>query len=143
MKIFVKIFVLLYFVSVILGCSGVNEATVSSTSSLSLHKTDHNYSVVQESLPRSFDDIGSALKWREGQCILHQSAFDGGANVFDYYTGEAIPGKEAFYIIKSRISTPGGHNTIAFKDMESYEKFLSGNGKGKIITLDSLIGSEE
>jgi hypothetical protein len=110
MKMFFKICILSYFVSVIIGCSGANKATVSSNASVLPHDNDLNYSVVQESLPKSFDDIGSALKWRDGQCILHQSAFDGGAKVFDYYSGKAIPVKEAVYVINSRISTSGGHH---------------------------------
>ena len=143
MKMILKIFVLMYFVLVIIGCSSVNKANVSSNATVPVHETDHNYSVVQESLPKSFDDIGSALKWRDGQCILHQSAFDGGARVFDYYSGEAISVKEGVYVINRGTSTSGGQLTIAFKDLESAERFISENGAGKIITYDSLLGSEE
>ncbi len=143
MKLLFKICVLMYFVSIIIGCSSVNKTNVSSRTAVLPYKADHNYSVVQESSPKFFNDIGSAIKWRDDQCILHQSAFDREAKVFDCYDGKAIMVKEAVYVIHGMISTPGGHDTIALKDLENAEKFLSDNGTGKIITFDTLVVSEQ
>lgn len=91
------------------------------------------------STPVAFDDIGCALLWRENQCTAIQMSFDATAQVFDYYTEEALNAKDAFYVQDTKIKTPRGYGIAAFKDRESAEKFISENGKGKILTYDDLL----
>ncbi|UCG77221.1 MAG: nitrous oxide reductase accessory protein NosL [Nitrospirota bacterium] len=98
-----------------------------------------HYAVTQPNAPNSFVDIGSALEWRKDQCVLHQSAFDGGAKVEDFITGEKVEASEATYVSGTSTKTPGGHNIIAFKDRGAAEKFISQQGRGKILRLDELL----
>lgn len=98
-----------------------------------------HFSVTQTNSPKSFTDIGSALSWRDSQCVLHQTAFDCGAKVSDYYTGEKIAVRDAIYVSAFGIKTPGGYDLIAFEERKSAEKFLADNGRGKILTLDEVL----
>lgn len=134
---------LLFICSIVGSCSGMHRTSETTGSPVFSERADHNLSVVQESMPKSFEDLDSALKWRGSQCILHQSAFDGGAKVFDYFSGEAIPVREGVYVINNELSTSGGQRTVAFKSLDGAERFLSENGRGTVVTYDVLIGSEE
>jgi hypothetical protein len=134
---------LLCCVSIVVSCSGMHGVNASSRAAEFYDERDHYLSVIQESRPKTFEDIDRVLKWRDNQCILHQSAFDGGAKVFDYFTGEAIPVREGVYVIDSGIETSGGQRTIAFKDRDSAERFISENGTGTIVAYEALVGSEE
>ncbi len=104
-------------------------------------KEERKYvSVIQtKSEPESFDTIGSALQWRDEQCPIHQNAFDIGAMAFDYFTGEAIPVRDAVYVKGAGVLEPAEHDIIAFKDRAAADDFIAGKGKGQSLTFEDVL----
>lgn len=133
----IRFFILLTLVPLLTNCQSVRDSKISVSPEL------RNLSVRQigES-PSRFNTMSAALAWRDSQCILHQSAFDRSARVLDYYSGEEIDVKDAFYVAGPRSRESADSGIIAFRDLKSAERFRSENGSGRILTFDELITSE-
>ncbi|WP_296823958.1 nitrous oxide reductase accessory protein NosL [Sulfurovum sp.] len=58
--------------------------------------------------------------------------------VSDYYTIEAIPAKEAFYVLDADVFGPMGHELIAFKDKKSAQTFMDEHHGKKIVKFDEI-----
>lgn len=71
--------------------------------------------VVKEGEPVYFRDIGSALKWRAGECIATQVVCDASTWAFDYLSGRRIHMRAGYYVISPKIATPAGHGVVALE----------------------------
>lgn len=60
--------------------------------------------------------------------------------VSDYYTIEAIPAKEAFYVLDADVFGPMGHELIAFKDKKSAQTFMAEHHGKAIMSFDEITG---
>ena len=58
--------------------------------------------------------------------------------VTDYYTLEAIPAREAWYVYDSDVFGPMGHELIPFKSKKSAESFVSDHHGKKIVKFDEI-----
>ena len=58
--------------------------------------------------------------------------------VSDYYTIEAIPAKEAFYVVGSTIFGPMGHELIAFGSLKSAKVFSSEHNGREILKFTEI-----
>lgn len=101
------------------------------------------FSVIMPRVPgmegSSFDDIGCAVVWRNGECASRQSTFDSNAFTFDYLTGEQIALENAFFAVETGVKTPMGYDIVAFKDKPAAEKQVKSSGKGRIYKLFELV----
>jgi hypothetical protein len=94
--------------------------------------------LMEEIEPMAFDDIGCSLLWREGECAMRMSAFDGYARVYDYLTNEPILIEKAFFAYGPEIKTPRGYGIIAFKTREQAAAAAAQSGKAKLLTFQEL-----
>jgi hypothetical protein len=85
-----------------------------------------------------FDDIGCALEWREGECAMRTSAFDGNARVHDFRTGEPVLIEQSFFVHAAGLTTPMGYDIAAFKNKEDGETLVRENGRGTVLTFNQL-----
>jgi hypothetical protein len=84
--------------------------------------------------PMSFDDIGCSMLWRDGECAMRMSAFDGNARVYDYLTNEPVLIENAFFAYgPPGIKTPRGYGIIAFKTREQAAVVAAQSGKAKVV----------
>lgn len=121
----------------ILSCSAAFLSDTTASESAAVPK--EHFLVTQPSdTPSAFDDILEALRWRDSQCLLHQTGFDKTAVVRDYFSGDKIPVKDAFYVKGSSIVTPSGGDIISFADRDTAVRFMRDHG-GKIVTYDQII----
>ncbi len=60
--------------------------------------------------------------------------------VSDYYTIEAIPAKEAFYVLDADVFGPMGHELIPFKNEKSAKTFLEEHHGKKIVRFNEITG---
>ena len=60
--------------------------------------------------------------------------------VSDYYTIEAIPAKEAFYVLDADVYGPMGHELIPFKNEKSAKTFLEEHHGKKIVRFNEITG---
>ena len=58
--------------------------------------------------------------------------------VSDYYTIEAIPAKEAFYVLDADVFGPMGHELIPFKSVESAKTFMAEHNGKSIVKFDEI-----
>jgi len=58
--------------------------------------------------------------------------------VSDYYTLEAIPAKEAFYVVDPDVYGPMGHELVPFKKEESAKTFMAEHHGKKIVKFDEI-----
>jgi nitrous oxide reductase accessory protein NosL len=61
--------------------------------------------------------------------------------VSDYYTLEAIPAKEAFYVLDPDVYGPMGHELIPFKDLKSAKVFMEEHHGKKIVRFGEITDS--
>ena len=61
--------------------------------------------------------------------------------VSDYYTLEAIPAKEAFYVLDSDVFGPMGRELIPFKNLKSAEDFSADHNGRSIVKFDEITDS--
>jgi RNA recognition motif-containing protein len=102
--------------------------------------SDKKYSVKGDvNGPTSYGDIGCAFVKRKQYCAMEQISFDNTAEAHDYYSGESIRMSESFYVIESNTKTPMGYGIVAFKDIESANRFITERQKGKILTFDEIM----
>jgi len=124
------------YLTLVLSCAAVS-ANKTATPSASPVPKEHHLVTQTSDTPSAFDDMIEALKWRDSQCVLHQSGFDRTAIVRDYFSGEKIPVKEAIYVKGSDITTPAGGDVISLLKREDAERFVNIHG-GTIVTYDYL-----
>ncbi|HFC03675.1 MAG TPA: nitrous oxide reductase, partial [Nitratifractor salsuginis] len=60
--------------------------------------------------------------------------------VTDFYTLEAIPAKEAYYVIGSRLYGPMGNELIPFKTEKEAKDFMADHGGDRIVRFDEITG---
>ncbi len=60
--------------------------------------------------------------------------------VTDYYTLEAIPAKEAYYVIGSKLYGPMGNELIPFKTEKEARDFMADHGGDRIVRFDQITG---
>jgi hypothetical protein len=136
----IKLFLIMLSSLMLVNCQSLERTKDATVASSKTGRSVRSHSsVIQPNSPKSCTDIGSAILWREQQCILHQTAFDSGAKIADYYSGEKIPVREALSVWGSGITTPGGRDMIAFEDRKSAEKFMEERGRGEILTFDDIL----
>ena len=58
--------------------------------------------------------------------------------VSDYYTLEAIPAKEAFYVLDPDVYGPMGHELVPFKSKESAKIFMSEHHGKALVRFDEI-----
>ncbi len=58
--------------------------------------------------------------------------------VSDYYTLEAIPAKEAFYVLDPDVFGPMGHELVPFKSQKSAQTFMLEHHGKKIVKFDKI-----
>jgi len=131
-RLFISITVLaiLLFPVLVLGGEGIIGKTCDQCGN---RIADKRFAVVIEKKNKTyyFDDLGCALKWRAGKCMPTQVTCDAVTHTFDYYTGERIHVRAAYYVKDSDVRTPGGYGIVAFKDESSAKSFLKEHGGKK------------
>ena len=60
--------------------------------------------------------------------------------VTDFYTLEAIPAKEAYYVIGSDVYGPMGNELIPFKSEKEAKDFIADHGGDRIVCFDEITG---
>ncbi|ADV45785.1 nitrous oxide reductase accessory protein NosL [Nitratifractor salsuginis] len=60
--------------------------------------------------------------------------------VTDYYTLEAIPAKEAYYVIGSKLYGPMGNELIPFKTEKEAKDFIADHGGDRIVRFNEITG---
>lgn len=60
--------------------------------------------------------------------------------VTDFYTLEAIPAKEAYYVIGSKVYGPMGNELIPFKTEKEAGDFIADHGGDRIVRFDEITG---
>ena len=58
--------------------------------------------------------------------------------VTDFYTLEAIPAKEAYYVIGSKLYGPMGNELIPFKTEKEAKDFIADHGGDRIVRFDQI-----
>ena len=58
--------------------------------------------------------------------------------VSDYYSGKGIDGRSAFYVIRSDIYGPMGHELIPFESEEEEKTFLKEHRGTKILPFETI-----
>ena len=58
--------------------------------------------------------------------------------VTDYYTQKAIDGTKAFYVIRSNIYGPMGHELIPFNSKDDAKTFMRDHFGTKILEFDEI-----
>ncbi len=58
--------------------------------------------------------------------------------VNEYYEQELIDAKSAFYVIKSDVTGPMGHDLVPFKDRASAEEFLADHKGEKVLDFEGV-----
>lgn len=113
------------------------------TCNTQLNDAEKKFSVTMPKVPgmegSTFDDIGCAITFRNGECASRQLNFDSNACTFDYNTGEQIPLEKAFFAVGAGVKTPRGDDIAAFKDRTAAEKLVAESGKGSIVKLRELV----
>ncbi len=61
--------------------------------------------------------------------------------VSDYYTIEAIPAKDAFYVLDADVYGPMGHELIPFKSQERAKTFMADHHGKKIVRFEEITGT--
>lgn len=89
--------------------------------------------------PSAYDDIGCAVRSRNGECATRQTIFDSIAIVYDFVTGDAVPAEKAFFAFKTSFRTPMGYGIVAFRDKAQAEKFAAEHGKAKVVRWFELV----
>ena len=87
---------------------------------------------------KCFDDIGCMFRFREQNCTSTQMELDHKIIVRDYNSGEEIPVADAFFVIRSGVSTPQGHGIIAFADKASADKYSSGAAGSAVMDFETI-----
>jgi nitrous oxide reductase accessory protein NosL len=86
-----------------------------------------------------FDGVKDMMKFYfEPQKYAHEPMQNPNIKVTDYYTLEAIDGKEAFYVIGSDKYGPMGHELIPFSTRAKAETFKSDHRGKQIVTFDEI-----
>lgn len=127
------------------GCaspSHENGTTLTTERGISTESSRHTHVIQKGATPSRFDSIEGALTWRDGQCVLHQSAFDGGAQVYDFVTGEEVPVREAIYVAGQAVEDETGHAVIGFKTRQRAERFVGSRGGLRVLSYDELLGEK-
>jgi nitrous oxide reductase accessory protein NosL len=86
-----------------------------------------------------FDGVKDMMKYYifDGDFIYSRDKI-GQMLVSDYYTIEAIPAKEAFYVVGSTIFGPMGHELIAFGTLKSAKVFSSEHNGKEILKFGEI-----
>ena len=95
--------------------------------------------VNQDGKVEVFCDIGDLLTHYEFEGKKGQSAE---IYVKDFITGVWVPGREAYYLTKSKVVTPMRYGILAFKDYASAEKFKREDGGGEIYNFEGVLASK-
>lgn len=104
---------------------------------------DKRFAVIVESEEHGtlyFDDIGCALSYRATKCISTQEACDSVTRVFDYYTGEPVHIRAAYFVVSPSVKTPAGYGIFAFKEEKNARRFLSEHGADKVLDFEQVQG---
>ncbi len=88
----------------------------------------------------SFDGVKDMLKYLKNPKKYHIKP-NYNILVTDYYTQNAIDGKKAYYVIRSDVLGPMGHELIPFKNLKDAKTFLKDHKGEKIIKLDEVTSS--
>jgi polyferredoxin/nitrous oxide reductase accessory protein NosL len=62
--------------------------------------------------------------------------------VHDYYTGEWIDGRKAYYVLGGEVFTPMGYGIAAFEDLDSAERFLRERDGEEILSFTEMAARE-
>jgi len=89
-----------------------------------------------------FDGVKDMMKYYifDGD-FIYDRAHITEMKVSDYYTLEAIPAKEAFYVLDSDVFGPMGREFIPFKSLKSAEDFLADHNGRAIVKFDEITDS--
>ena len=89
-----------------------------------------------------FDGVKDMMKYYifDGDFPYDRSHI-GSMQVSDYYTLEAIPAKEAFYVLDPDVYGPMGHELIPFKDLRSAKTFMEEHHGKKIVRFNEITDS--
>jgi len=136
------------FTLIIIGALTMNALTLAGETSctkcsMKFNEAGKKFSVIMPKVPSmegsSFDDIGCAVVWRNGECAIRQTTFDSNAFTFDYLSGEQVALENAFFVVETGVKTPMSYDIIAFKDKPAAEKQVKTSCKGKIYKLFELV----
>ena len=87
--------------------------------------------VIKEGEPVYFRDIGSAFKWRAGECIATQVVCDASTWAFDFLSGRRLHMRAGYYVISPAIATPSGHGVAVFvEEGDARDALKRYGGKG-------------
>lgn len=103
--------------------------------------SDKRFAVVieDEKETKFLDDIGCLLVFRSSKCLSAQSECDSATSVFDYYTGEKVHIRQAYYVrAGTKIKTPNGSGIVAFREKDGAERFLKEQGLKKMLDFEEL-----
>jgi nitrous oxide reductase accessory protein NosL len=89
-----------------------------------------------------FDGVKDMMKYYifDGD-FIYDRAHITQMKVSDYYTLEAIPAKEAFYVLDSDVFGPMGRELIPFKSLKSAEDFSADHNGRAIVKFDGITDS--
>lgn len=135
----ILITVLVFAASVI----AAEESATCRKCTMKLNEAGKKFAVIMPKIPgmesSSFDDIGCAIAWRNGECATRQSNFDSHALTHDYVTGEQIAMEKSFYAVGAGVKTPKGYDIAAFREKAAAEKLVAERGKGQVLKLFELV----
>lgn len=132
----VVLFLLCSCPALLLSCTTLPGNKSTASAPLSVPKERHLVTQTHDT-PSAFDDMTEALKWRDSQCLLHQSGFDRTAIVRDYLSGEKIRVTDATYVKGSDVVTPSGGDIISFSERAAADDFAKVHG-GQVFSYDEL-----
>jgi hypothetical protein len=96
-------------------------------------------------------DLASVIRKVPVENIILHHIFDGDfpydrsqitdIRVSDYYTLEAIPAKEAYYVLDPDVFGPMGHELVPFKTLKSAQTFKEEHHGKQIVRFDEITDS--
>ncbi|MCV6607596.1 MAG: nitrous oxide reductase accessory protein NosL [Campylobacterales bacterium] len=102
-----------------------------------------HYSIAGKTHHFSFDGVKDLIKFyfhplKWGNYTTSQKKNISKILVTDYYTQRGIDGFKAYYVIRSNIYGPMGHELIPFEDLEDAKEFKKDHLGMKILTFDKI-----
>lgn len=90
--------------------------------------------ILKDGKTLKFDDLGCLNKWEKTNGVEQVGA----EFVRDYSSKAWVPLKDATYVYDKSFKTPMGFGVESFKDKQAAEKYLSEQGKGKLMSAKDL-----
>jgi nitrous oxide reductase accessory protein NosL len=97
--------------------------------------------MVVDGKPHYFDGVKDMMKYYifDGDFPYDRKKIDK-MLVTDFYTLEAIPARDAYYVLGSKLYGPMGNELIPFKDEASAKNFMKDHGGERIVRFPEITG---